>query len=181
MCKFRRRFSLVETHRSLGRRSGIHCKPSTSAAAREYPIATPAPRGVRSPVFRGVQRPPDPEQDGINLWFAIRKKQDNSRNIGRTKKQMSSNAIYASPLVSAAGCEELSGGPATYSLDYVDTQVGTGDSRCSGPSAICPLWRLRRHLGRRHAPGCGPVRRRRCGRPMRSSRRRWRCCLRSQR
>jgi len=40
---------------------------------------------------------------------------------------------------------------------------------------------LRRQLRRRHASGCGPMRPRSCGRPMRSSRRRWRCCLRSQR
>jgi peptidylprolyl isomerase len=39
---------------------------------------------------------------------------------------------YASPLVSAAVREELSGGPATYSLDYVDTQVGTGEVAKTG-------------------------------------------------
>ena len=39
---------------------------------------------------------------------------------------------YASPLVSAAVREELSGGPATYSLDYVDTQVGTGEVAQAG-------------------------------------------------
>lgn len=39
---------------------------------------------------------------------------------------------YASPLVSAAVRAELSGGPATYSLDYVDTQVGTGEAAKAG-------------------------------------------------
>ena len=39
---------------------------------------------------------------------------------------------YASPLVSAAVRDELSGGPATYSLDYVDTQVGTGEVAKAG-------------------------------------------------
>jgi len=34
---------------------------------------------------------------------------------------------YASPLVSPAVREQLSGGPATFSLDYVDTKIGTGD------------------------------------------------------
>ncbi|MGC1156523.1 MAG: FKBP-type peptidyl-prolyl cis-trans isomerase, partial [Acidobacteriaceae bacterium] len=39
---------------------------------------------------------------------------------------------YASPMVSAAVREELNGGPATYSLDYVDTQVGTGELAKAG-------------------------------------------------
>jgi peptidylprolyl isomerase len=39
---------------------------------------------------------------------------------------------YASPLVSAAVRDELSGGSATYSLDYVDTQVGTGEVAKAG-------------------------------------------------
>jgi len=34
---------------------------------------------------------------------------------------------YASPLVSPAVRAELGGGPATFSLDYVDTKVGSGD------------------------------------------------------
>jgi peptidylprolyl isomerase len=34
---------------------------------------------------------------------------------------------YASPLLSAEAREALGGGPATFSLNYVDTQVGTGD------------------------------------------------------
>jgi peptidylprolyl isomerase len=39
---------------------------------------------------------------------------------------------YASPLVSAAARDELSGGSATYSLDYVETQVGTGEVAKAG-------------------------------------------------
>lgn len=34
---------------------------------------------------------------------------------------------YVSPLVSEGVREELGGGPSTYSLNYVDTKVGTGD------------------------------------------------------
>lgn len=34
---------------------------------------------------------------------------------------------YASPLVSPAVREELGGGPSTFSLDYVDTKLGTGE------------------------------------------------------
>jgi len=34
---------------------------------------------------------------------------------------------YASPLVSAPVREELNGGPATFSLNYIDTKLGTGD------------------------------------------------------
>jgi peptidylprolyl isomerase len=39
---------------------------------------------------------------------------------------------YASPLVSAQVREALSGGPATYSLDYVETQAGTGEAVRAG-------------------------------------------------
>jgi peptidylprolyl isomerase len=34
---------------------------------------------------------------------------------------------YASPLVSAPVREELNGGPATFSLNYIDTKLGTGE------------------------------------------------------
>lgn len=39
---------------------------------------------------------------------------------------------YASPLVSREIREELGGGPETYSLEYVDTQVGTGATAMAG-------------------------------------------------
>ena len=39
---------------------------------------------------------------------------------------------YGSPLLSPEVREELGGGPATYSLDYVDTEVGTGEVAKAG-------------------------------------------------
>lgn len=39
---------------------------------------------------------------------------------------------YASPLVSREAREELGGGPETYSLEYVDTQTGTGATAAAG-------------------------------------------------
>jgi hypothetical protein len=57
-------------------------------------------------------------------------------------RMATSKLDYASPMVSEEARESLGSGPATFSLNYVDTQVGTGRSGEAGQVVERPLHRL---------------------------------------